>query len=311
MSHPFLGIEIGGTKLQVALGSTGGRIEQRRRLGVPPGADAADLRAQLEPAIRELARQADLRAVGAGFGGPTDWRAGRVAASHHVEGWDGFPLGDWLADVAGVPAAIDNDTNLGALAEAHRGAARGESPAAYVNFGSGMGGGLVVDGKLYHGLAPGEMEIGLARARPDGASFESLCSGWAVDARVRDEIRARPEGKLASLAGGATRGEARFLAPAIQQGDGGARAILEEVGGTIALALSHVCHLLNPGVIVLGGGLSLIGEPLRAVVAEALAGHLHPSYRPGPEVCLSQLGEDVVVVGALLLAERGDALRPA
>lgn len=311
MTHALLGLEIGGSKLQAVLGAPGGRIERRRRLAVHPGARADDLRAQLEPLIRELIRDADLRAAGAGFGGPTDWRAGRVAASHHVEGWNGFPLGNWLADLAGAPARIDNDTNLGALAEAHCGAARGQSPAVYVNFGSGMGGGLVIDGELYHGQAPGEMEIGLARARDDGASFESICSGWAVDARVREEIRACPDGRLAALAEGTTRGEARFLAPAIRQGDRQARAIVRDVGATIARALSHLCHLINPGVIVLGGGLSLIGEPLRVAVVEALGDQLHPSYRPGPPVRLSQLGEDVVAVGALLLAEQAAGRRPA
>jgi len=302
MTDCYLGIEIGGTKLQAVIGDGGARILDRRRMVVDLDKGAAGIRAQIERAVAELTASARPRAAAIGFGGPVDHAAGRIAISHHVEGWNGFDIAPWLERVTGIPTQLENDTNTAALAEALRGAGKGVRLVSYVNFGSGMGGGMVVDGRLYHGDTPGEAEVGLLAFDKEGHNFESLCSGWAVDAKVRRAIAANPGGALARLAAGATRGEARFLAPAIEQGDAGARAILDEVCENIAWALSHVVHLFHPQILILGGGLSLIGEPLRSRVAARLPGFLTTSFRPGPPVVLSALGEDVVVVGALLLA---------
>jgi glucokinase len=232
------------------------------------------------------------------------WRTGEIIKSYHITGWDGFPLGKSLKELTGLPVFVENDSNTAAFGEAIYGAGRGYNPVLYSNLGSGVGGGLVVDGKLYHGAEPGEVEVGHLRLERDGTIVEDRCSGWGVDRRVRAEIVKAPQSRLAELARGSTGGEARHLASALADGDPMAARILQETTREYAFALSHAVHLLHPEIIVLGGGLSLIGEPLRRAVAESLPGFLMDAFQPGPKIALAEIGEDVVPVGALALAAR-------
>jgi glucokinase len=298
----FLGIEIGGTKLQLVLGDAAGKISERRKLAVDPAQGAAGIRRQIEGALPELLRGRQVSKAGAGFGGPVDWRTGRICRSHQIEGWSEFDLGGWLRQLVGAPVVVDNDANVAALGEALCGAGVGFNPVFYVTLGSGVGGGLVVDGKIYHGAKPGEAEIGHLRLDREGTIVEARCSGWAIDARIRELRMKEPESLLARLTRGEPGGEAKHLAAACQQGDTAARRLLQEMAEDLAFGLSTVVHLFHPEIIVLGGGLSSVGEPLRASVASALRRFVMEAFAPGPKIALAALGEDAVPVGTLKLA---------
>jgi len=303
MAACFIGIEIGGTKIQVVAGDASAFIQERRRFAVDRKGGREGILAPLQQALTELSQRGKPSAVGVGFGGPIDWRTGTITRSHHVEGWTDFGLGDWLKSLLGVPVRADNDANVAALAEAVRGAGVGFNPVLYVTLGSGVGGGLVVEGRIYHGAHPGESEVGHLRLDRAGTILEDRCSGWAVDRKIRELLK-RGEGTvLRELAGETVGGEARFLPEALARQDAVARRVLLETAEDLAFGLSHAVHLFHPEVIVLGGGLSLIGEPLRGAVAEALPGNLMQAFHPGPEMRLAALGEDAVPVGALLLAQ--------
>jgi glucokinase len=303
----YLGIEIGGTKLQVFTGDETARVLERHRFPVEPSKGGAGIRAQLEQIIPPLAKRVRPKAVAAGFGGPVDWRTGRICRSHQIEGWSEFPLASWLASLAQAPVFIDNDANLGALGEASRGAGSGFNPVFYVTLGSGVGGGLVLDEKVYHGAAPGESEIGHVRLDRSGTLLESRCSGWAVDAKIRAAVAQNRDSVLAKCVGKAAAHEAEFLSAALSQKDPLAAAILEETAEDLAFGLSHVTHLFHPQIIVLGGGLSLVGEPLRAAVERLLPRFTMEAFAPGPRIALAQLAEDSVPVGALCLASARQA----
>ncbi len=296
-----IGIEIGGTKQQIVAGDAEGNILDRCRFSVGPEDGGLVIRERISEELPNLIATHKPERIGVGFGGPVDFTKGTVAVSHQVEGWSGFPLRDWLNELTGLPVVIGNDSNTAALAEALRGAGRGFNPAFYLNMGSGVGGGLVVDGPLYHGDSPGEVEVGHLRLDPDGTTVEDRCSGWSVDRAIRTAIANAPDSPLAQLVGSETSGEAKHLASALAQNDSIAKTILENVSHDLAYALSHVTHLFHPQAITLGGGLSLIGEPLRQGIAEKLPEFLMEIYGTGPEIKLSELGEDAVPVGALLL----------
>jgi len=300
-----LGVEIGGTKLQVVAGDASGRIVDRQRFAVDRAAGGDGIRGQLARALPDFASRHAPGAVGVGFGGPVDHRSGRICCSHQIAGWSDFELGDWMRTLTGVRVRVDNDANVAALGEAVHGAGRGANPVFWINMGSGVGGGLVVDGRIYHGAIPGEAEIGHLCLDKSGVRVEQRCSGWAVDRRIREAIRLHPGSPLASLAGDREGGEARALAPALAQGDELAHAILSELADNLAFALSHAIQLFHPETIVVGGGLSLIGEPLRQAVASALPPYVMDSFQPGPHVVIAGLGEDAVPVGALALAAAG------
>lgn len=298
------GIEIGGTKLQLVVGDGAGKIFERRKLSVNPALGADGIRQQIEATLPELLRTQKVSSLGVGFGGPVDWRTGKIARSHQIEGWSGFDLASWLKKISSLPAFADNDANVAALGEATCGAGVGFNPVFYVTLGSGVGGGLVLDGKIYHGATPGESEIGHLRLSPDGTTLESRCSGWAVDRKIRELNQREPDGLLARLCHSSSGGEAKFLAAALAQSDDAAGQILRETAANLAFGLSHVVHLFHPSAIVLGGGAAQIGEPLRAAVAEALLPLIMEVFQPGPAIRLAALGEDAVPVGALLLASR-------
>jgi glucokinase len=319
----FIGIEIGGTKLQLVAGDAAGRITDRRRLIVDPARGGAGIRGQIAETLPHLLASYLPAAIGVGFGGPVDHETGRIAKSHQIEGWSEFELGEWLHEQTGLPVRVDNDANIAALGEALAGAGRGLNPVFYVTLGSGVGGGLVADGRIFHGAKPGESEIGHVRLDKSGTIVEQRCSGWAVDRRIREAIEQEPDSELARLVNnvlpaacrpsGASEGrqdaghtlgggEARFLKPALEAGDGLAQRILDETAEDLAFALSHVVQLMHPATVILGGGLSLVGEPLRAAVQTQLRRFIMEVFGAGPTLQLAALGEDAVPMGALLLA---------
>jgi glucokinase len=299
---PCVAIEIGGTKLQLAVGTSAGEILDRQRFAVDPAAGAAGIREEIAAALPGIVAQWRPAAIGVGYGGPVDRRTSHVVKSHHVSGWEGFPLGEWLADIAGLPVAVDNDANVAALGEALHGAGRGCDPVFYVTLGSGVGGGLVCGGRIFHGAGMGEAEIGHLRLGPAGEITEYYCSGWSLDRRIREAAAKAPASPLARLVQASPGQGAHHLGPALAAGDPLAAEILDGAAEKLALALSHVGHLCHPQVIVLGGGVALLGEPLRQAVATHLGRFMMDALRPGPRVALTTLREDAVPVGAIALA---------
>ena len=305
----FIGIEIGGTKIQLVAGTADGAILERHRLLAERALGGAGIRAQISSVLPGLITRHHPSSIGVGFGGPVDHETGLICCSHQVDGWHDFPLGDWLRQVSGLPVVVENDANVAALGEALHGAGKGLRHVFWINMGSGVGGGMVVDGRLYHGAKPGEVEIGHVRLDKSGTVVEQRCSGWAVDRRIREAVadQAGDDGflALAVRAQPSPGGEARHLAEAAASDDGLAQRIIGEVADDLAFALSHAVQLFHPDIVVVGGGLSLVGEPLRAAIASALPRYVMDSFQPGPRVALAGLGEDSVPVGALALASAG------
>ena len=302
MQNAYLAVEIGGTKLQLILGDERGTIIRRQRLPVQPERGGGGIREQIQAALPALLENVRLTGVGVGFGGPVDWRTGKIARSHQIEGWSEFDLAAWLSPLVSAPVVVDNDANVAALGESKRGAGVGYDPVFYVTLGSGVGGGLVTQGAIYHGATPGEAEIGHIRLDRTGTTVESRCSGWAVDARIRELKATAPRSILALASGNECGGEAKHLAAALKADDREAKQILHELAEDLALGLSHVIHLFHPQVLIIGGGLSGIGEPLRMSVETVLQRLVMKVFLPGLRVVLGSLGADAVPAGALEMA---------
>lgn len=313
----FLGIEIGGTKLQLGLGEGDGHIVALWRGTVNPAEGSEGIRKQIVSAVPELLAKAKLdrgalRGVGIGFGGPTDDITRTVIKSHQIVGWDGFPLADWISDLVGVPAVLCNDADVAGLGEALFGAGKGMSPIFYITIGSGIGGGLIIDGQIYRGVGCGAAEIGHLRVStnlPSGDSrqvpLESVASGWGMAETARQFLA------YSSAFGGALRDvpprdiTTTMIADKARAGDELAWTILGNAIHGLQQAIRHVCLLLCPRRIVIGGGVSLIGEawffaPLRARVAES---EFTP-FAGLTDIVPAALGEEVVVHGALALARQ-------
>lgn len=294
----LLGIEIGGTKLQLGLGTGNGHIDAVWRGGVDRAAGGEGIRRQIVAALPELLSQTkvdrgQLKAVGVGFGGPTDDATQSVIKSHHIAGWDGFPLAAWLTELLNLPAVICNDADVAGLAEALFGAGKGLSPIFYITVGTGVGGGLIVDGEIYRGVGKGAAEIGHVRpAYPlddsrRGGILEDFSAGMGMERHL----------------GGTLTG--KQIAERAVAGDSTCRGILDAATQALAENICTVIKLLCPRRVIIGGGVSLVGEelffePIRRYVAErgmqALAGLT--------DIVPAALGEEVVIHGALALARR-------
>ena len=169
----LLAMEIGGTKLQIVAGDRQGRIARRWRARVDPRQGGPGICQQIIEGINHIRAGISVASIAVGFGGPVDWKNGRIRRSHQIDGWENFELARWLSEQFALPAAVENDSNLAALAEA---TGVSSDPLFYFNLGSGVGGGLVVAGRIYHGDAPGEAEFGHLRLDRSGATVESRCS---------------------------------------------------------------------------------------------------------------------------------------
>ena len=302
----FLGIEIGGTKLQLGLGDGEGTIKSLWRGTVNPAEGGEGIRKQIESAVPELLTRAktdrgELRGVGIGFGGPTDDATQTVIRSHQIKGWDGFPLADWIRDLLqGVPAVLCNDADVAGLAEALFGAGKGLSPIFYMTIGSGIGGGLIIDGQIYRGVGRGAAEIGhlVIGGETKGearSTTESLASGWAIEQFAKKLPMRCSEGRLT----------AKAVAEAARAGDPLAQQVLDTATDAIALAISQMITLLCPKRVVIGGGVSLIGEDLfYGPVRQKVARQVFMPFAGLTEIVPAALAEEVVVHGALALARQ-------
>jgi len=310
-----VGVEIGGTKLQCALGTATGEVLSRERERVEPGWTAREIYDWVEQAInRAIAAAASVttsvQAVGVGFGGPVDTATGTVLVSHQVSGWENRPLKLMLEKRFGLPVVVENDANAAGWAEYCLGAGRGTRNFMYTNIGSGIGGALVIGGVLYNGQGLGAAEIGHTWV-PDwtvstpgqSRKLELLCSGWSIEKRIRAWTDLDRSSLLWELCGGNPSSlTAPMLAEAARRGDARALGEIASVAETVGLALANAATLLHPEIIALGGGVSLMGEVLLQPLRKSFENHLFGPFRGTTRVVPCQLEEDVVIVGALLLA---------
>ena len=307
----FLGLEIGGTKLQLALGRADGKILARERRTICPDRGASAILAQIEEAYRTLIGRGmgHPATAGIGFGGPVDANRGVVLESHQVEGWNHFPLVEWARQTLGLArVALQNDADTAGLGEVRQGGGRGLSPVFYVTIGSGIGGGLIIDGQIYRGSGIGAGEIGHLWVDLTGASpkrLETIASGWSIGEAGRHAFDAGDhQGIMEQLAdNNREKVDAPLVAIAASMGDHRAMTILNIATRAMGQALAHVATLLAPRRIILGGGVSLLSEDLWArPIFQELEARSFPPFRGTFDLTTAALGEEVVLHGALALA---------
>ena len=304
----FLGVEIGGTKLQVGVGLGEGSIVELVRRDVDRTAGAYGILQQLAEVLPTLASRYPIARVGVGFGGPIDPAAGHTITSHQIAGWDDYPLAAWIRERVGLLAQLGNDADLAALAEARFGAGRGSDPVFYITVGTGIGGGFVRRGELHVGHGPAAAEIGHLRPGPTAVdphdTVESIASGLAIE-RAAAVLADDPVFK--SLGG--RRITARELAEAAQSGHAPSKLILDRATTTLGWAVAQVVTLLSPEIVVIGGGVALLGEAMfYEPVRRAAAQFVFPPLRRSLRIAAPELGETTVVHGALALARDGAAI---
>jgi len=295
-----LGVDFGHRHLRVAVADLSSTVlaERRADVDVDTAAELAlDLATRMVTEVLEEAGLTIDRVVAAGMGlpGPIDRRTGRVRSSVILPAWSGLDAAEQLARRLGVPVDVDNDANLGALAEFTFGAARGLDDVIYVKVSSGIGAGIILGGRLHRGVTGNAGEIGHVEVRADGVvcrcgnrgCLETVASGSALLGVLRPV-----HGDALTLAG---------MLELAAAGDPGTLRVINDAGRAIGHALGDLCNSLNPGAIVVGGDLSAAGAPLLDGIREAVDRHAQPGAAEAVTVMRSVLGERAEVLGALTL----------
>jgi glucokinase len=317
MSDLLLALDFGGTKLSAALNSPSalpatGWLASRRAFSPPDAGAAHDQATMLALARDMLADYGQPSAVGVSFGGPVDFERGLVRLSHHVPGWEQTPLAAQLEQVFQAPVRVDNDANVAALGEVRYGAGQGYTSLMYLTVSTGVGGGLILDGRPWRGAGGLAGEIGHMSLDPEGplclcgkrGCVERYASGpyMAEDAR-RLILESTDRGRtLFELAGGQMEAiTAQTLSLAAAQNDPLARQVLERGAWALGVGIGNAANLINPQAFLLGGGVTKAGDFWWDTVRKHARNTALPEVEF--EVLPAALGDDAPLWGAVALAQ--------
>jgi glucokinase len=295
-----LGVDLGGTKISVGAmkaDGTGQHAMQSLPTLAAEGADAvvsrivAMIGTTIEQTMKETgATREDFLGVGIGSPGPLDRKRGLVITTPNL-GWTDFPLRDRVANETGLRATLDNDANCATLGEWWIGAAKGAKNVVGITIGTGIGGGLILDGKLYHGASDAAGEIGHTTIDSTGrrcncgnyGCLEAYASGPAIANRAREALVLTPDSIIVAMAGGNPADiTAQMVYDASAKGDELARDVVRETARFIGTGVANLLNIFNPEVVVLAGGVAQAGEdlfgPVRAEVRRR-------AFKPNVEAC--------------------------
>ncbi len=307
MEHgSIIGLDIGGTKTAVVEGTREAQILQRVVFATRAERGVEAVLAELYGAVEQVRTTAEARghgveALSVSIGGPLDIERGIIYSPPNLPDWDALPLKDLLAERFGLPVYVEHDGNAGALAEWRFGAGQGARSLIFLTMGTGLGGGLILNGQLYRGACDMAGEVGHLRIAPDGpvaygkaGAWEAFCAGPAFAVLAQ---RAYPE-RFAHI----TTPEVVRLA---LTGDGDAIAVVREVGDYLGQGLAVLVDVLNPERIVIGSMAVRLGELVLAPAPEAMRRQALPRSLAICQVVPAALGERLGDVASLCAAIEG------
>jgi len=283
----FIGVDVGGTKVAAGLVDSAGEITEQTRIPMVAAAAAAGLAAvtsAIDLVSAAIDRKADRKGSVAGIGicapGPLDPRTGVVINPPNLPGWRNFPLADSVSKAYRLPVRVDNDGNASALAEAIWGAGRGYRNVFCATIGTGIGTGIVFDGHIYHGRTGAAAEGGHNTIDYRGprcacgklGCIEALASGPAIARSASEKIAAGRRSSILELAGGRVDHiTSEMVSRAYRAGDSLAKEVLEETAMFLTVWLGNIVDLLEPDVMIIGGGAASMLQPFFGEIRDRLS----------------------------------------
>lgn len=318
-----VGVDIGGTNLRVGRvpieGGAPPVAVRRCRTRAESGSDRVLDRivTMIRKSVADVGRD-NVAGIGLGAPGPLDMESGVVAETPNL-GWRDYPLRDLVAEACGLPVTLDNDANCFTYGEWWMGAGRGCRRLAGITLGTGIGGGIVIDGEIHHGASGGAGEVGhmsvdfRGRRCPCGARgcVEAYASGPAIAARAVEAIPDGGDSILASMVDGdlgAVTAEVVYGAAAA--GDRHADGVLRETARILATAVANLIHLLNPDAVVIGGGVANAGDRLLRPLRREVRRRVFGTHMQACRIVRGELGDSAGVVGAAGVFRRAHHGRP-
>lgn len=309
-----LAVDLGGTNMRSAFVSESGEVLARSSVPTqaPRGPEVAmDRLATALSRLREAVAGTEAVALGLALAGPLDPRTGTLHHPPNLPGWHEFSAQAYLAERVGLPIRSHNDATLAALGEHAYGAGRGTRNLVFVAWGTGVGGGLVLDGRLYDGARGFAAEIGHLVLDPQGREcscgsrgcLETYVAGPAMARTAQERLRAgEPSLVRGMVRGRIERVRAETVAEAERQGDALARSVLEEAGAAMGIGVASLRHLLDPDVVVIGGGVSSMLHVLYPALVRSASAYAMGADKAACPVTTTVLGDDAGLLGAAVLA---------
>jgi len=314
MAELYLGIEIGGTKQQIAVCDKNGQIVRMESERVVLVSGASDIRAWIEKTIDKLLDEfPGVKAIGVGFGGPLESVTGKCIMSLQVHGWENFELKTWLEKKYPFPVTVVNDTVAGGYAELKLGSGRNSAKFFYTNIGTGIGGSLFSCGKTWDGIGFGGAYLGNTyvadwTSEENGAvtRIETICSGVQIEKRLRKAGYVPEDSMLIGLCGGNTEKiDCRMLKKAAECNDAFALDELDRIGHTFGMGVANVVTLLGVDTVSIGGGVANLGDLILEPIRKYAEKYVFISGKGRFKVVQCTLMDDNVPVGAALYARDG------
>jgi glucokinase len=307
----IIGLDIGGTKLAGGLMSGDvrllDRLERPARASEGVEVSLGQVYGLLSELVAAAARYGELAGIGICAPGPLNPETGVICNPTNMPGWSNIPLAGEVARRFGVPCRIENDANGAGLAEAMFGAARGFHNVFYVTVSTGIGTGIILDGRVYHGkngFAGEGGHVSIDYRSPvicncgNAGCIEALASGTSIARRARELASRYPQSRIASIAGSPERITAEIVARAAASGDALAQRLIDETAEMLGAWLGNIISLLDPDIIVIGGGVSRIGEPLFRKIRETAPRRTINTFAGQTPIVPAQLERDVGIFGA-------------
>ncbi len=313
----YTGIDLGGTKILVLAADALGGVLGDARMPTLATQGPESVIARIVDAVRATAAEAgvevaQLAGVGVSAPGPIDTTAGVITDPPNLPGWHNVPLARILRERLDVPVTLENDANCGAVGEHMFGAGRGYRHMLFVTISTGIGGGIIIDNELYEGASGAAGEVGHIGVSVDGPAcgaghvgcLEAFASGTAIAARAREMIAGGGLPRTARIAEHDPPLSAKSVHLAAEQGEAEAAAIIAGAGRYLGIGLASLINVFNPQAIVLGGGLTNMGDAILGPAVETARTRSFAQSFMDVRIVEGELGERVAALGAIAVARK-------
>ncbi|HRU32202.1 MAG TPA: ROK family protein [bacterium] len=310
----IIGIDIGGTKIAIGRADTRGKLEDSVRFPTDVSRGYRSILEEIIEKTSKLFERDSVKAIGIGCGGPLDSKKGRILSPPNLPGWDDVPLVDDIKGVFNVPVYLENDANAAALGEFYFGAGKDVSNMVYMTLSTGIGGGIILNNKLIHGVRDSGGEVGHQTILPDGplcncgnrGCLEALSSGTGIAKIFREKLASGRESIVTSWVKEPEEISAKIIADAAKAGDSLSKEVWDSAIYYLGIGISNIVTIVSPEMVVLGGSLTKYGESLFVNVREIVKERARLVPVDEIKIVPAQLGDNVGILGAVAVGLLGD-----
>ncbi len=315
MESAVIAVDLGGTHLRTAVCTADGRILFRAKTETEAHLGAEHVVRRMIGLIREAIQQNPtccVRAIGIGAPGPLQPRTGIIIECPNLPGFEMYPLRDRITEATGLPTVVENDANAAAVGEHRYGAGRGFANLVYLTISTGIGGGIIIENEIYWGDSGYAGEVGHMTLEAHGprcncgniGCLEALAAGPAIARNARAAIASGRPTRILDMTPDRNPDNitAHIVTDAAKAGDALAIELLAQAGFYIGVGIVNLLHILNPGRVVIGGGVSFAGNLLFGPIRQTVDARAPLAFRKGVDIVPAALGDDAGLLGAAALA---------